>query len=192
MDDPLLVRGLERFGDLLGDRKRLTDGDRRARDPIGERRALDQFHDQGSYAAGVFEAMDLRDMRMIERGEHLRFTTEAGEAIGIVGDAWQQNLDRDLAIQLRVAGSVDFAHPARADPRVDLVRADALALETLRGDGVFDLNRSGRLEEALGALVRRQERFHLLAQGLVAFAGFGQVRRASFRRQRPRAREHVF
>ena len=73
-------------------------------------RALDQFHDQGS-CAGVFEAMDLRDVRMIERGEHLRFTTEAREAIGIVGNGRQQDLDRDLAIQLRVAGSVDLAIP---------------------------------------------------------------------------------
>ena len=79
-------------------------------------------------------------MRMIERGEHLRFTTEAREAIGIARDAGQQNLDRNQAIQPGVAGPVDLAHPARADPRVDLIRADAQALETLRGDGVFDLN----------------------------------------------------
>ena len=137
MDDPLLMRGLERPGHLLRDRQRFNDRDRRARDPIGERRALDQFHDQGSYAAGVFEAVDLRDVRMIERGEHLRFTTEAGEAIGIAGDAGQQNLDRDPAIQPGVEGPVDLAHPARADPRVDLIRADAVALEALRGDGVF-------------------------------------------------------
>jgi hypothetical protein len=41
---------------------------------------------------------------MIERREHLRFTTEAREAIGIVGNGWQQDLDGDLAIQLRVEG----------------------------------------------------------------------------------------
>ena len=70
MDDPLFVRGFERLGNLLRDRKRLTDWDRRGRDPIGERRALDQFHDQGSDAAAVLESMDLRDVRMIERGEH--------------------------------------------------------------------------------------------------------------------------
>ncbi len=143
-------------------------------------------------AAGILEAMDLRDVRMIERREDLRFPAEACEAIGIVGNGRQQDLDRDLAIQLRVAGSVDLAHPARADPRLDLIRADPLALEILCCEGVLDLNRSRRFEEALGALVRRQERFHLLAQGLVASAGFGQVRRASFRWQRPRAREHLF
>ena len=80
---------------------------------------------------------------MIERGENLRFTTEASEAIGIVGDGGQQNLDRDLAIQFWVAGSVDLAHPTRADPRLDLIRADPLALEMPCCDGVLDLNRSG-------------------------------------------------
>ena len=86
MDDSLLVRRFKRLGDLLRHRQRLVDGNGPLRDPIGERRAFDQLHDQGSYAAGVFEAMDLRDVRMIERGEHLRFTTEAREAIGIVGN----------------------------------------------------------------------------------------------------------
>ena len=93
--------------------------------------------------AGVFEAMDLRDVRMIEGGEHLRFTTEAREAIGIVGNGRQQDLDRDLAIQLRVEGFVDLAHPARADPCLDLIRADPLALEILCGEGVLDLSRAG-------------------------------------------------
>ena len=176
----------------FGGRKHLADRDRPGRDPIGERRAFDQFHDQGSYAIGVFESIDLRDVRMIERGEHLRFTTEAREAIGIVGNGRQQDLDRDLAIQLWVAGSVDLAHPARADPRLDLIRADPLALEIPCCDGVLDLNRSWRLEEALRALVRRQERFHFQAQRFVAGAGRGEVGLTFGRWQHPRAREHLF
>ena len=41
---------------------------------------------KAAYATGVLEAVDLRDVRMIQRGEHLRFATEAREAIGIVGN----------------------------------------------------------------------------------------------------------
>jgi hypothetical protein len=66
MDDALLVRRLDRVGDLLRDRQRLVDGNRPLRDPIGERRAFDQLHDQGVEAVGILEAMDLRDVRMIE------------------------------------------------------------------------------------------------------------------------------
>ena len=42
MDDALLVRRLERFGDLPRDRQCLIDRNRALRDPVGERRPLDQ------------------------------------------------------------------------------------------------------------------------------------------------------
>jgi hypothetical protein len=61
------------------------------------------------------------------RGEHLRFTSEPGEAIGIVGDGGPQDFDRDLAVQRRVTGLVHLAHSAHADPRRELIRADARA-----------------------------------------------------------------
>ena len=176
MDDPLLVRGFEGVRDLRRDRERLVDGNRPADDPIGERRALDQLHHQGVYAVGVFEPVDLRDVRMIERREHPRFSPEAGEAIGIAGDGGQQDFDRDLAIERRVAGLVDLAHPARADSRRDLIRADALPLEAPCHPGVVAPHHRWRLEKALRALVRRQERLHFLAQRLVAVAGLGEVR----------------
>ena len=46
MDDALLVRGFEGFGDLLRDRKRLIDRNRPLRDAVGQRRPLDQLHHQ--------------------------------------------------------------------------------------------------------------------------------------------------
>ena len=149
---------------------------RPADDPIGERRALDQLHHQGVYAVGVFEPVDLRDVRMIERREHPRFSPEAGEAIGIAGDRGQQDFDRDLAIERRVAGLIDLAHPARADPRRELIRADALPLEVPCRPGVVAPHHRRRLEKALRALVRRQQGLHLLAQRVVAAAGLGQIR----------------
>ena len=54
------------------------------RDAIGERRPFDQLHHQRADAAGFLEAVDLRDVRVIERREHLRFALEPREAIGIV------------------------------------------------------------------------------------------------------------
>ena len=46
MDDAFLVRRVERFGDLARDRERLGDRQRPAREPIGERRSLDELEDQ--------------------------------------------------------------------------------------------------------------------------------------------------
>jgi hypothetical protein len=68
---------------------------------------------------------------MIERREHLRFTTETREAIGIVCHGGQEHLDRDVAIQLGVPRAVDLAHPAGAERGNDFIRA-----ETLSGDKV--------------------------------------------------------
>ena len=43
VDDPLLVRRFERLGDLPRDRQRFVERNRPARDPLGERLALDQL-----------------------------------------------------------------------------------------------------------------------------------------------------
>ena len=43
---PFLVRGLEGLGDLAGDRQGLGDRHWPRRDALGERRPVDQFHDQ--------------------------------------------------------------------------------------------------------------------------------------------------
>ena len=81
MDDPLVVRGLECLGDLRGDLERLDDREASCDDPIGQRRAIDQLHDQRTRAIEFLEAVDLPDVRVIERGEQLRLATEAREAI---------------------------------------------------------------------------------------------------------------
>jgi len=66
MDDALLVGGLERLGDLLRNGECLIDRDRPLRDPLREVLTLDQFHDERGQAVGLFEAVDLRDVRMVE------------------------------------------------------------------------------------------------------------------------------
>ena len=58
---------------------------------------------------------------MIERGERLRFTLEARQAIGIGREQLGQHLDRDVAVETRVAGAIDLAHAARAEHTGDLV-----------------------------------------------------------------------
>ena len=83
MDDPFLVRGLERLGDLTGDGERLGDRQRSSTQAIGQRRSLDQFEDQRRDAVRFFETVDRADVRVIERGEEPRFAREAGAALGI-------------------------------------------------------------------------------------------------------------
>ena len=95
MDDPLLVRGVERVGDLARDAERL--GDRaapasassasRRLQSILERLALDQLEHQRAHLALLLEAVDLRDVGMVQRGENPRFALEAGEPLGVGGEA---------------------------------------------------------------------------------------------------------
>ncbi len=69
----------------------------------------------------------MRDVRVIERGQDLRFAPEARKTIGIIGHRRQQHLDRDVAIQLRVARAMHLAHTAYAQGREDVVRAESSA-----------------------------------------------------------------
>ena len=78
-------------------------------------------------AADFLEAVDLRDVRMIERREHLRFALEPRQPIGIGRERVRQDLDRDVAIQLRVAGAIHLAHAAAPQERLDLADAEPCA-----------------------------------------------------------------
>ena len=70
---------------------------------------------------------------MIERGERLRFTLEARQAIRIVRKRFGQDLDRDVAIQFRIAGAVHLAHAAFADRRGHFVNAESGARRESQG-----------------------------------------------------------
>src|SRR5215813_4666246 len=62
---------------------------------------------------------------MVEGGEDLSLTFEARHAVGIQDEFGRQDLQRDVAIQFGIAGSIHFAHPARTNGGLDFVRAKA-------------------------------------------------------------------
>ena len=127
VDDPLLVRRLEGLGDLAGDGEGLVERERAALQPLGEVFALDELHDEGADAARLLEAVDRGDVGVLQLGEELRLALEAGEALGVGGERLGQDLDRDLALQLRVGRPVDDPHAALAERGGDLVRAECRA-----------------------------------------------------------------
>ena len=139
MDDPLLVGRLERLGDLPGDGKGLVQGKGPALQPLGEVVALDELHDEGAHAARLLEAVDRGDVGVLELGEDLRLALEPREAFGVLGEGLGQDLDRDLALQLRVGRAVDDTHPALAERGGDLVGSEAGA-----GDEAHDGSRRER------------------------------------------------
>ena len=73
---------------------------------------FDQFKDECLAPVGVFESVDRSDVRVVERGEHMRFALEPREALRVVREGGQQDLDRDLAMQLRIARTIHRTHSA--------------------------------------------------------------------------------
>ena len=97
----------------------------------------------------------------VEAGEDLRFPLEPGEAIRISGEGVRQDLQRDVAAQLRVGGAIDLAHAAFADEGGDVVVAEAGA----DGQGhVVVWLRSGPILRPQGQRLQRAHRNGRLAE----------------------------
>jgi hypothetical protein len=112
VDDALVVRRFERLGHLLRDRERLVDRERALRDPIGERRAIDELDHESFRRGGILDPINRSDVRMIERREQLRFALEAGEPFGIIRKRVRKDLEGNVASELGVPRAIHLAHPA--------------------------------------------------------------------------------
>ena len=60
-------------------------------------------------------------------GEDLGFPLEAGQAIRIIREGLRQDLQRDVSVELGIAGAIHLAHAAFADLGDDGVRAEGSA-----------------------------------------------------------------
>ena len=116
MNDAVLVRRLERRGNLLCNGNRVIDRNRSLRDPIRERRTVNQLEDERAYepakagpdAFALFETVNRRDVRVVERRQNLSLALEALEPVGIEREELGKNLDRDVSIEPRIAPSIDL------------------------------------------------------------------------------------
>ena len=64
-------------------------------------------------------------MRVIERRQDLRLALETRDPIGLQREELRKDLQRDVAIEVRVTRAIDLAHPARAQRHGDLVDTEA-------------------------------------------------------------------
>jgi hypothetical protein len=74
--------------------------------------------------AGVLQAVNRRDVGMIERGKDLGYALETSHALRITCESGRKNLDGYIAPQLRIPGAIHLPHPARADNIGDFIRAE--------------------------------------------------------------------
>ena len=134
MDDSLVVRRLDGLGDLRGNPERIFQWNWPQLNAIGERRSLDEFQDErldGPAEAGphvfryLLEVVDRGDVWMIQRRENLRLAVKAREPVWIGRECVRQDLQRDIAIQLRIPGAIHLTHAACADRSDDFIRSEA-------------------------------------------------------------------
>ncbi len=71
---------------------------------------------------------------MREGGHGLRLALEARIRLRVESQILRQDLDRDLAIERRVAGAVNLPHPSRAERPEDLVVTEVRAGGEGHGD----------------------------------------------------------
>src|SRR5262245_37357464 len=121
MDDVLFVRGFERAGNLPRDRQGFVEWNASTRNALRQVVALDKLHDQCGEIRCLLNAVDGRDVRVVEGSEDFGFALKAPEAIRIAGHRGGKYLDRHRPLQIAIGRAIDLAHAAGADRGDDLV-----------------------------------------------------------------------
>ena len=122
------------------DRKRLVEGDRATRHAPREVLSRDQLHHQQETALELLEAVDVRDVGVIQGGERPGFALEARTSRRIRSQRIGQNLDRDVATKPGIVSAIHLTHPARAERADDFVRTETVSDPEAHGTcGEFEL-----------------------------------------------------
>src|SRR5262249_51445178 len=101
----LLVGALERVRNLPCDWQRFVQGNSPVSEAIGERRSLDELHDDERILTIrplrpilLLQPIDMSDMRVVQRGQQVGLTLEAREAIWRGGETAGRALDSPIAM----------------------------------------------------------------------------------------------
>ena len=151
-------------GERLCDRSHVGDGlAGREREPATRRLrevgAGDVLHDQERLLVVRYVVVDANDVPVRERRKRARFAVEATQLCRIWRDQRAQHLDRDLAVELAVAGAPNDAHTPFADLVEQLVaggqhrhRRSIASFELSAGSG------TATIPHSMASLYRRQPR----------------------------------
>ena len=116
MHEPARVRRCDGPRDLGGETRGLLRWKRTTASDDGRQiLAVHELHDDERAGGIGAVVVDRHDARVIERGGRLRFLAETSEEVGIPAIFGAQDLDRDVTLQLGVAGAVDRRHAALAE-----------------------------------------------------------------------------
>ena len=142
MDDGTTVGLIESCCNLSGILQGTREWQRAASEPLGQRLAFEQLHDQEVSPLVAADVVKRRDVRVIQPGDRLGFALKTGSSFRQVGKIIEQHLDGNGSLETRIARFIDLTHAAAADARKNLVVAQSRAGgQGQDGSGV--LNRLG-------------------------------------------------
>ena len=103
------------------------------RDPVRQRRPLDQLHHERADAVPLLQAVDLRDVRMVQRGQVLASRSNRASRSGSCAKASGSTLIATCRPRFVSVARSHLAHAAHADLGGDLIRAEAGASSQSHG-----------------------------------------------------------
>jgi len=128
MHDALLVRVADAVEGLKEERQRLFDLEASGLlHQGGEGPPVDELHHHQQRPLVIEQAVEDRDVRVVEPGEGAGLGAEALEHLGLGGEVGAQGLDGHRAAERQVGGLEDLADAAFPDLSQDSVVADGLA-----------------------------------------------------------------
>ena len=127
VDDALRVGRLEGVRDLDPEVEERAELERPLPDPLRERLPLEQLHGDEVLPLVLLDRVDRADAGVVEGRGGAGLALEALEGRRVLRQLHRQELERDVAAELRVLGLVHDAHAAAAELPGDLVVGDGLA-----------------------------------------------------------------
>ena len=123
MDDLRRMCDREGFGNLPRHRQRAAERQSLSRHHA-QGGSLDELHRDVAIVANDTRLVDRDDVRVIQRGGERGLAQQAIERVVVVHERTANYLERDVACEPAVGGTVDLAHSARTQLRHHLVRTD--------------------------------------------------------------------
>ena len=115
VQDAFVVGELERLANLRHEHHRLLRGEPARLHRLAQVYAVHELHQQVEEPAGLAEVMDGDDVRVVQPRQHAGLAVESLGEGGVGGQRLRQELERDEAVQLRLARLVHHPHAAVAD-----------------------------------------------------------------------------
>jgi hypothetical protein len=127
VDDPLGVCGVQRIGNLDGERQDQSGFQRTPRDALLQRHPVQKLHGDEGLTILLPDLVDGADVGMVQCGSSLGFPLEASQRLGVFGYFLGQKLQRDRSVKGYVLSLVDNTHPAAPELLDDAVVAQLKA-----------------------------------------------------------------